>query len=299
MRCATWVIHVACLLFVFVQGAWSCLTQNIDVKARHSFSAPCGWALGKEDAGKICGVFSVVQNSALRFEGVCRLDASAYGRVQAEDIRMMSKYLRPGSKVLDVGCGFGMPTSQALAYYRMSACDMLGGNAGSYGYDREFIESIMKVRLADTDGVFRWSEPEHIPFDDCEFDGILLYAVIEHVPNCHKEGFLRECLRVLKPGGRIFMYRAVNRRSITEKAVAAAGIVTHGEDVVDLTQMKRLFSHVGLRLVRWGYQGWLPENGLSRFWIYWLNRFLCSIPIVRLFSHDYWFVTEKQALASF
>ena len=29
--------HVACLLFVcFTQGAWSCLNQNIDVKARHS-----------------------------------------------------------------------------------------------------------------------------------------------------------------------------------------------------------------------------------------------------------------------
>jgi len=39
------VIHVACLLFVFSQGAWRCLNQNIEQKARRSlFPYPSGLA---------------------------------------------------------------------------------------------------------------------------------------------------------------------------------------------------------------------------------------------------------------
>ena len=232
-------------------------------------------------------------NPIIRFEGLCRLDAGAYGRVQLEDIDGMVSYLPPGSKVLDVGCGYGLPTSQAMRYYKMSACDMLSGNPGSYCYDREVIELFMKTRFAGTEGVFRWSEPNRIPYEDEEFDGILLYAVIEHVPNEYKESFLKECMRVLKPGGKIFMYRAVNRRSVTEKLVDAVGLPTHGDQVVSLDQMKRLFQKCELKLLKWGYQGWLPENGLPKSLMYWLNRILCAIPIVRLFSHDYWFVSEK------
>ena len=38
--------HVACLLFVcFLKGAWLCLIQNIDVKARH-FSFLCAGVVG-------------------------------------------------------------------------------------------------------------------------------------------------------------------------------------------------------------------------------------------------------------
>jgi len=44
--------HVACLLFVcFRLGAWSCLCQNIDVKARHSyFLRPVAVAFGERGA---------------------------------------------------------------------------------------------------------------------------------------------------------------------------------------------------------------------------------------------------------
>lgn len=232
-------------------------------------------------------------NSATRFEGICRLDASAYGKVQYEDILKMRKYVPDGSVVLDVGCGFGMPTSQAQQFYKMSACDMLAGNDGSYCYAKDFIEAMMAERFRGTEGVFKWSEPGKIPFPDNSFDGLLLYAVIEHVPNEYKEPFLRECRRVLKPGGYIFFYRAVNRRSLTEKLVAAAGLPTHGNQVVTLPQMKTVFKTVGFSLVKWGYQGWLPENGLSRFWIYWFNKILCALPLVNLFSHDYWFICRK------
>lgn len=34
------MLHVACLVFVFLKGAWSCLRWDMDIRARHFFSAP-------------------------------------------------------------------------------------------------------------------------------------------------------------------------------------------------------------------------------------------------------------------
>ena len=56
MRCvdySTWRVFYS----VFVQGAWSCLMQNIDVKARHSsFLRPVAVAFGWIGRGKGMGL---------------------------------------------------------------------------------------------------------------------------------------------------------------------------------------------------------------------------------------------------
>ena len=45
--------HVACPHSLFSQGAWSCLIQNIDLKARHSSFSCAEWTvLGKSGAGE-------------------------------------------------------------------------------------------------------------------------------------------------------------------------------------------------------------------------------------------------------
>lgn len=117
----------------------------------------------------------------------------------------MLRYIPRGAEVLDVGCGFGISTADAAKYFKMSGCDI-----NSRG-NPEFIEMLMRLR-----GIpFKWSEPGKLPHADASFDALLLYAVIEHVPE--KTALLKECARVLKPGGKIFMFRAVNKISFAEK----------------------------------------------------------------------------------
>ena len=218
------------------------------------------------------------------YEETIRLDTSAYGIVQRADIKGMTRWLPVGSTILDVGCGFGLPSSQASEYFTVKACDI----PDYAGRDPDFCETIMRARNID----FKWSKPDRLPYADNEFDGAMLYAVIEHVPE--KVALLRECSRVVKPGGKIFMFRAVNKIAFAEKAAKWCKLYTHGTDVVALKEMKKVFQDAGLTLNKWGYQGWLPENRLPKYTTHFINTILTKIPFVRLLSHDFYFICTAQ-----
>ena len=216
------------------------------------------------------------------FEGVIRLDTTAYGLEQRRDIKSMLKYIPRGAAVLDVGCGFGLPTSQASEYFAMSACDI-----DSRGQP-DFIEQLMKLRNID----FKWSQSGNLPFGDHMFDALLLYAVIEHVPD--KVALLNACRRVLKPSGKIFIFRAVNQHSIAERIVRRLGYATHGNDVVTKSSLIQAAEASGFDVDRIGYQGWLPENMLPRTLVFSLNQLLVRIPWVNRFSHDFFLVATRR-----
>lgn len=218
------------------------------------------------------------------YEGVVKLDTTAYGMEQARDIKRLRKHLPDGARVLDVGCGFGIPTTQAAQFFNVCACDVPTNKC------QAFNEMLMRMRGID----FKWLEGDGLPYADASFDGLLLYAVIEHVRDDEKGPLLRECARVLKPGGKIFIFRAVSRRAVAERLARLFGLVSHEGEVVTEPQLRNVFAESGFRIDKLGYQGWLPENYLPRLPIYLINKVLTHIPIVNLFSHDYWLIATKR-----
>jgi len=102
-----------------------------------------------------------------------------------------------GKEALDIGSGCGGRT----AYY------LLHGNPQSVvGLDISTLRATVarqSVRhLCDEDRIsFAVGLGEHLPFETESFDLILSYDVFEHVQNLPE--VLRECHRVLKPGGRL------------------------------------------------------------------------------------------------
>ena len=97
--------------------------------------------------------------------------------------RFFSKATTPVPRVLDIGCC----TGKALK------CFAENQDFELYGID---------VRDEDVEGItFKKCnlEEESIPFEDNYFDFIYNKSVLEHVHNT--DNFLREALRVLKPGG--------------------------------------------------------------------------------------------------
>jgi ubiquinone/menaquinone biosynthesis C-methylase UbiE len=104
-----------------------------------------------------------------------------------------------GGTILDAGCGGGgMPVSLAEEARRVVGVDLKDRfrDAGiRLGRERE----LPNVSFAVADG-------QALPFPDGVFDLLLSHAVIEHVADATR--YLRECARVLRPGGWMYLSTA-------------------------------------------------------------------------------------------
>ncbi|MBI2834098.1 MAG: class I SAM-dependent methyltransferase, partial [Acidobacteria bacterium] len=101
--------------------------------------------------------------------------------------------------VLDAGCGGGgMPLSLAEEARRVVGIDLVDRFRGAG------VRLARERRLSNL--FFSRANGLALPFRDRTFDLVLSHAVIEHVPDATQ--YLRECARVLKPSGRMYLSTA-------------------------------------------------------------------------------------------
>ena len=102
-------------------------------------------------------------------------------------------------RILDAGCGGGgMPLSlaeEARLVVGIDPAERFQEAGVRLGRER----SLRNLHFALADGMY-------LPFADRTFDLVLSHAVIEHVENAPL--YLRECARVLTPGGRMYLSTA-------------------------------------------------------------------------------------------
>lgn len=120
--------------------------------------------------------------------------------------------LRPDEKILDVGSGIGRKTWPLVDYLNEHGCyDGLELVKGAVEWCTEKYTSRypnFRFRQIDVfnahynpDGKYRAAE-YRFPFDDEEFDLVVLNSVFTHMLPAEVENYLREVARVLKPEGR-------------------------------------------------------------------------------------------------
>jgi SAM-dependent methyltransferase len=135
-------------------------------------------------------------------------------------------------------------------------------------------------------------DPVRLPFADDEFDAVLSCGVLEHVQR--PEDSLRELHRVLRPAGRLHVYKLPNRYSYLELVARAAGLYYHGslpdDRVYDLRSAAALVAGRGFRVDRIRRANLLPLTlthplawRLSGL-IWKLNRALGHVPGLSLFA---------------
>jgi SAM-dependent methyltransferase len=102
-------------------------------------------------------------------------------------------------RILDAGCGGGgMPLSlaeEARLVVGIDPAERFQEAGVKLGHER----SLAHLHFALADGMY-------LPFPDGTFDLVLSHAVIEHVADAPL--YLRECARVLAPGGRMYLSTA-------------------------------------------------------------------------------------------
>jgi len=109
--------------------------------------------------------------------------------VGARHVRMLSRGLVPGARVLDVGCGRGVLLS-SLADHGFEIHGFEISAAAAAGADPR-----AAVRIG--------NDLEEAAYPAAWFDEVIVWHVLEHVPD--PRGTLREIRRILKPGGRLIV----------------------------------------------------------------------------------------------
>jgi len=113
-----------------------------------------------------------------------------------KELVSFAKYVKPGERILDLGCGNGR------------LYDLLKDKKIEYvGVDssKELIK-IAKSKHLEGNPKFHVVEALNLPFSNNYFDKVFSIAVLHHIPsNEFRMEFLKEIRRVLKPKGKIIL----------------------------------------------------------------------------------------------
>src|SRR5262249_31331452 len=106
-----------------------------------------------------------------------------------------------GRSLLNVGCGTG---GFNVAAARAGASRGGGGASGGVDASVEAVAICQIKRSLGSGGRYAAAEAEHLPFRAASFDLLACISTIEHVRDVGAA--LREMVRVLRPGGTLFIY---------------------------------------------------------------------------------------------
>jgi SAM-dependent methyltransferase len=143
--------------------------------------------------------------------------------------------------VLDWGCGHG----QVSHLLRLQGLEVT-----SFDYLEASDPKVVRLEQFPDVEAHVSGDPVRLPFADGEFDTVLSCGVLEHVER--PEDSLRELRRVLRPAGRLLVYKLPNRFSYLEWIARKAGLYYHGayphDRVYDRRSAVALLSAHGFRV---------------------------------------------------
>jgi SAM-dependent methyltransferase len=176
--------------------------------------------------------------------------------------RHLESELRPSGRlrVLDAGCG----TGTALGMLR-GACHVVGSDV-----------SVAMLEQAARHAPVAVQEPFDLPFRTDAFDAAFAFCVYHHIEASERVRHLREVARVVRPGGRVFVFEHNPLNPVT-RLVFDRAPVDRGCRMIPRRHLTRMFRDAGLRDVRHGYLLFVPQPLEAAFGA--LERYLEWLPL--------------------
>ncbi len=180
-------------------------------------------------------------------------------RRYVDQVEFLARRIPREARVLDVGCGYG----QIAALLRVRRADLR-----VYGVDLR--EHAIWAELQRRYGcILTAGDALDLEFTDEDFDVVYAFGVMEHVNFDEPMGrterdahFLREIYRLLKPGGRLFLFYIPNRYSWTEalaRRLRGRGIFAHRQ-LYGVEELVRLLETAGFDSPQIDRHGLFPTH---------------------------------------
>jgi len=192
-------------------------------------------------------------------------------------------------KILDWGCGKGQVTylmNQRGA--SITSCDIKQDRPDSaFGQEIPIIDkSIIKVD--------ELSHPFKLPYVDEQFDVVLSFGVLEHVPD--DQASMGELNRILKKGGLIFVFSLPYYLSWTQAISRGKGDHYH-DRLYTKKGVRLLTENCGFQLMDYWFRQLFPKNRINypNFRLFEkLDQFLTEGFFLKFFATNFEFVAKKK-----
>jgi SAM-dependent methyltransferase len=170
--------------------------------------------------------------------------------------------------ILDLGAGDGTCLEYFSRYFPKS--DLFGIDVSELSIEEAAAKNLPRTQVQAYDG-------SRIPYGDKQFDLILVATVMHHIRFDLHEGLMKEALRVLKPGGKIFIVEHNPWNPVTRHMVNTCPF---DEDAVLLSPpySKKLLRSVGFRNVKNHFTLFYPRGGVFKA-LHFTEDFLSFIPL--------------------
>lgn len=211
-----------------------------------------------------------------------------------------------GGSILDLGCGRG----HYAAYLSIHGLQCLGievrdpkpGDDFLHNQDPGVLrryKALWREARSIYGADFSYFNGKDLDFPDAGFDSVLFYATYEHVPVEYIARMTAEVFRVLKPGGRVFIYRCPSAWAWKEHLTRRLGLGAH-EKLYGKREILGLLGGAGFGIESFGRSDFFPAhvnpaqglvNALARPMLV-LESLLMLTPL-RLFAHHFEIVARK------
>lgn len=205
-----------------------------------------------------------IHNENIRLTGA---DSHYFSEFKVKWLREFYGSTQPAS-VLDLGAGDGT----CLTYFRQyfPQASLFGIDVSEKSIEEAASKNIPNAEVKAYNGT-------EIPYPAGSFELILVATVMHHIRFELHEGLMKEALRVLKPGGRIFIVEHNPWNPVTRHMVNTCPF---DEDAVLLppTYSKKLLKDCGFEEVRNHFTLFFPRGGIFKSF-HFLEKHLSGLPL--------------------
>jgi len=180
--------------------------------------------------------------------------------------------------VLDLGCGDG--ATEVFFEKHFSLFSVTGIDVSERS-----IEEAQKKELKSA--VFQTYNGHSVPFDSNSFDIVFVAGVLHHIAEAEQQGVINEVFRVLKNGGRLYLFEHNPMNPLTRYLVKTCEF-DKGVKLLSANYCKSLLKKSGFQIMSQVYTIFFPRNRVFKPVIR-IEKYLKKIP----FGGQYYFRAAK------